>query len=523
MATIIFDSVQTPAGSLVFDTPAAPDPTPIARTVSDDDFAAWLKSDDAITNILVETWALVNGVRTPFFWSTNGYTTEGTTYPVFYAPVIGTSIPFEEALSLTGAAALSAGDIEIDNTNGVNEHYARYIWADEIVAVVGDVRWSRADYREIFVGHTAGLVRKGTRAFALRLRDMMEGLNYPLSEKKFGGTGPNADTLIPLTFGECCNASGEWSVASALERQWHDGPIEGIAELRANGLPITEQAIVSDSTGKAVLSVNNETATITATVQGDKFGGVFRTTIATLIQRFITGYGKDLGRYGLVNIDAANFAEFDAAHQQPVGLHVRESVNVIDACDMLASSLGAQVAPSLNGKLQLIQIALPAAGEATEIRAEHMIKGTLRHVQHIEPIAAVKLGYCRNWTPQPGLQTRLPAAHKALFEKEWPLTVTRTNPDTKRAYKLPGDAAMRGTMLLRGADAAAEGNRLIALWGPGRDIYEFDGVSDLLMLKKGQRLVVYHEQDGMAQGVEAQVLEITRDWWTRVVKVRFLK
>jgi hypothetical protein len=523
MTALVFDTTRRPDGSLVLDAPTVAEQQPAARTITDADFAAWLKSNDAITNILVETWALVNGVRTKFCWSTNGYTTEGTNNPVFYAPVISVSIPLTEALSLTSAASLSAGDIEIDNTNGVNEAYASYIWADELTAVVGDQTWSRADYRDILVGHAAGLVRKGRGKFALRLRDMMAGLDYPLSERKFGGTGPNADRLIPLTFGEAFNASGEWSDANALERQWHDGPIEGIPETRANGLPITEEVLASDSTGKAKLSVNNGSATITATVQGDKFGGVFRKTIATLVQRFITGYGKYADRYSLANIDAANFAAFDAAHQQPVGLHVRESLNVIAACAMLASSVGAQLAPSLNGKLQLIQIALPAAGPATEIRAEHMVDGTLKHVEHIDPVAAVKLGYCKNWTPQPDLQSNLPAEHKALFEKEWPLTVTRTNPDVMRDYKLPGDATMRATMLLDGDDAGGEADREIVLWGPGRDIYEFEGVPELLLLAKGARLIVYHELDGMIAGVEAQVLEIKRDWWTRKVTVRFLK
>lgn len=523
MTALVFDTTRTPDGKLVLDAPTVAVQQPAARTVTDAGFAAWLKSNDAITNILVETWALVNGVRTKFCWSTNGYTTEGTNNPVFYAPVISASLPFEEALSVTSSASLSAGDIEIDNTNGVNEAYAGYIWADELVALVGDQTWARADYRDIFVGHAAGLVRKGRGKFALRLRDMMEGLNYPLSERKFGGAGSNADLLIPLTFGEAFNAAGEWSDANALERQWHDGPIEGIPETRANGLPITEQVAVSESTGKATLSVENGSAIVTATVQGDKFGGVFRKTIATLVQRFVTGYGKYADRYTLANIDGPNFAAFDAANQQPVGLHARESLNVITACAMLASSVGAQLAPSLNGKLQLIQIALPAAGPATEIRAEHMVAGTLKHVQHIDPVAAVQLGYCRNWMPQPGLQSNLYPGHAALFEKEWPLTVTRTDPDVMRDYKLPGVATMQPTMFLHGEDAIDECERLIALWGPGRDIYEFEGTPELLLLAKGARLIVYHELDGMIGGVEAQVLEIKRDWWTRKVTVRFLK
>lgn len=522
-ATLILEAARQASGRFTFDTPSVVPLEPTVPAITDADFAAWLASNDAIPNILIETWALVDGVRTRFFWSTNGYTTPGTDNPVFYAPIVGVSIPFTEALSLTSTASLSAGDIEIDNTNGMNEHFARYIWADEVLGVVGDVRWPRANYRKIFVGHSAGMVRKGTRAFALRLRDMMEGLNYPISERKFGGAGVNADTLIPLTFGECFNAAGEWSDVNALERQWHDGPMEGIVETRANGIPISEQVMVSEGTGKSVLTVNNESATITASVQGDKSGGVFRKTIAAIIQRLITGYGKDVGRYTSANIDLANFAQFEAANPQPVGLHVRERLNVIEACTMLAGSVGAQLAPSLDGKLQLIQIALPAAGPATEIRAEHMVDGTLRHVQHIDPVAAVKLGYCRNWTPQPGLQSNLPAEHKALHEKEWPLTVTRVDEEIKRKYRLDGDPVMRPTMLLRGVDAAPEADRELALWGPGRDIYEFDGVPELLMLKKGARLIVYHEQDGMAAGVEAQVLEITRDWTTRTVTVRFLK
>lgn len=525
MANLVFDNPSAANGGIVFGPPdiatIAPG-TGSGGVITDEEFTAWLQSDDAITNILVETFALVDGVRTPFYWSTCGYTTEGTNFPIHYEPIIAASIPFTEALSLSGPATLSVGDIEIDNTNGVREHFSGYIWFDEMFAWVGDWRWARGNYRPVLVGHSSGVVRKG-RAFALRMRDMMEGLNYPMSEEKLGGATLTADTLVPLTFGECFNPSGVWSDAPALERQWHDGPIEGIPETRSNGLPITEEVVVSESTGKAVLTINNESAAITATVQGDKFGGVFRKTIASLVQRFITGYGKDVGRYSVANIDVANFAAFEAVNQQPVGLHVPGRLNVIDACAQLAGSVGAQLAPSLQGKMQLIQIALPAAGPATVVTASHMREGTLRHVEHIPPVAAVKLGYCKNWTPQPSLQTNLPAAHRALFEIEWPLTVTRVNQVAKRDYRLDGDPVMRGTMFLHGTDAAAAADRELALWSVPRDTYEFDGTPEMLELKKGQRLVVYHELDGMIGGVEAQVLEITRNWFTRAVKVRFLK
>ncbi len=526
MANIVFDNPRAAGGGIVFDVPTAaalPAGTGSGGSITDEDFAAWLKSDEAIPNVLVETNALVHGARTAFNWSTLGYTTEGVSSPTFYPPVISLSAPFREALMVSGPAMLSAGGIEVDNTNGVNESLAMHVWADEISCWIGDVRWSRLDYRPILIGHTAGLVRKH-HAFVLQLRDMMEGLNYPMSEKKFGGTGVTADLLIPLTFGECCNVSGEWADAPGLVRQWHDGPIEGIPRVRANMLPITEQLIVDDATGKAALTVNNENAAITATVQGDKFGGVFRRTIASLTMRFVTGYGKDIGRYNSANINVANFAAFDSLNQQPVGLHVLERLNVIDACEMLTSSVGAVLAPSLEGKLELIQIAIPAAGPATIITASDMRVDSLRHVERINPVAAVQLGYCKVWTVQKGLSSNVPAEHRLLFESEWPFKVTRVSSAIKTAYRLDGEpAAMKPTMFLNRADAIAEADRLEALWGPGRDIYEFDGLPELLLIKKGQRIVVYHEMDGMENGVEAQVLDIGRNWITREVKVRFLK
>ncbi len=146
-----------------------------------------------------------------------------------------------------------------------------------------------------------------------------------------------------------------------------------------------------------------------------------------------------------------------------------------------------------------------------------MLVGSLRHVQHIAPISAVELGYCKNYTVQKGLDSNIKAEHKILFESEFPLTVTR------KGSALNGEFRKLGTAFLNGEDAAEEAERLIALWGVGRDIYEFEGFPELLQLRKGQRIILYHELDGMESGVEAQVLELVRNWVTRDVTVRFLK
>lgn len=488
--------------------------------ISDAGFAVWLESDEALPNVLVEAFALVNHVLTPFFWSTCGYTPMGTDSPTFYEPAISTGIPFTEALSLTGGASIAASDLEIDNTDGIREAWTGYVWTNQpIRAWVGDVRWSRADYRPIYAGVTGGLSRKSNRTLALHLRDMTERLNAPLTEHKLGGTTPNQDAIIPLAFGECHNVTGLLTNPVTLERAFHDGPMEAIKEVRANALPV--DVIAHTDTGRCELSVDNQSAAITASVQGDKFGGLYRNTIGALVQRIVTGYGKANDRYGAGDLDAASFAAFEATHPQPVGLFVGDRTNVLVACDMLASSVGAQLSPSREGKLRLIQIALPASGIPIDIRPQHIVLDSLRPVQHIDPIAAVKLGFCRNWTVQQGLTTAIPDEHRDLFETEW-LTETAVDAARQAELKLEADPVQRNTMLLRRVDARAEAQRELALWGPGRDVFEFEGLPPMLQLQLGQPATIYNDLYGMAGGKMCQVISLTPDWQTRRVMVRIL-
>lgn len=515
MSGLVFGSQRAANGNLIFDGQIADSGQVVVSppgTISDADYQAWLESDDAIVNVLVDAWAMVGGVLTPFHWSTCGYTTEGTSSPTFYEPAIATGIPYTESLSLTGGATIAASDLEIDNTNSIRDAWTGYVWDNQPVqAWVGDWRWNRADYRPIFVGVSAHLTRKSDRTLALHLRDMTQRLNAPMTEHKLGGDTPNQDQIIPLAFGECHNVTGLLTDPGALERGFHDGPMEAIKTVRANALPIDDEVVNDEATGRCRLTVDNQSAAITASIQGDKFGGVYRNTIGALVQRIVTGYGNADDRYTADDIDAASFAAFEAAHQQPVGLFVNDRTNLLVGCDMLASSLGAQLSPSREGKLRLIQLALPASGVSIDILPHHIVGNTLRPVQHIDAVAAVKLGFCKNWTVQTGLTTAISDQARDLFETEW---LTETVPN--------GDPPQRNTMLLRRVDANAEALRELALWGPGRDIYEFEGTAPMLQLQLGQPIKIYNELYGMAGGKIGQVFALTPDWKTRHVIVRFI-
>jgi hypothetical protein len=490
---------------------------PAGQVISDADFQAWLEDDDALVNILFKAWPLVNHVSTLVRWSTLGYTSPGTAAPVYYEPGISLGVTPTEAISLQAGASVSAGDLELENLDNRREYLKQYVWINRpFIALVGDVRWGEADYRTIMVGQTAALAPKDERTLALHLRDMTQRLSAPLTEHKLGGDGPNQDSLYPLAFGECHNVTG--LPVELLTRAFHDGPIEAVKVVRSNALLV--DFTFDAANGLCDLTVDNQGAAVTATVQGDKHGGIYRNTIAALVQRIVTGFGKAGDRYTVDDIDLDNFREFEAAHQQKVGLWVPERMNVLEACDALASSVDARLCPSIDGKLRLIQIAIPAAGPSITILPHH-IQGVLKHVDHIDAVAAIKLGFCKNWTVQEGLLTNISAAVRKLFEQEW-LTDTEVDLARQIDFKLEGDPAQRNTMLLRRTDAKAELVRLLALWGPGRDVFEFTGMPALMQIRVGQAAKIFNEDFGMEFGKDAQVISVARSWVTRRVTVRIL-
>lgn len=489
--------------------------------MTDAEYLVWLKSPSAIRIVLIEAVASVAGVETTRYMATGGYVTAPTDTPAntVYQPIVSTGIQFTEQLSLTNDASLSAGDIEIGNVAGVRDSWLSDVWANRPVqAWIGDPRWPRADFRMIFNGIIGDVAPKGRDKIALKLRDKLQRLNTPVTETKLGGATPNKDALIPLLFGEAHNITPLLIDPATLGYQVHGGPVEGIFEVRDNGIPVT--ATVHNTTGKFELAASPAGA-ITVSAQGDKLAGTYSNTIAQLVQRLVTGYGKSSDRFTTADLDTANLAAFDSAHAQPVGIPLTDRTNVLTACQALASSVGAQIIMSRLGLLRLIQIALPAVGTPVEIRPQHMMELDLAPVERTSVVASVKIGFCKNWTVQPGLQTAIPAQHKDLYADEW-LTTTQTDTAVQAAYRLDAEPVQQDTMLLCRTDADTEAARRLDLFKVPRTIYQVQCTAEMLTLELGQAVTVYNYRFGMSDGVLGMVVSLTPDWINGHVKVGFI-
>lgn len=488
--------------------------------MTDEEYAAWLANPSSIRLVLIEVEVNVDGSETTRYLSTGGYVTGASDTPAntAYLPIVSTGIRFSEQISLTNGANLSAGDIEINNLAGERDAWLEDIWVNRTIrAYIGDPRWVRSDFRLIFNGIVSDIGSKSRDTLSLMLRDKMQRLNTPLSDVKLGGTSTNKDVLLPLLFGECHNITPLLSNPATLEYQIHNGPVESIFEVRDNGKPIT--VTTHNLTGKFEL-LSTPAGVVTVSAQGDK-PSTYSNTISKLVQRIVTGYGKASDQFTTDDLDLTNLDAFDTAHQQPVGIYSDGRENVINICQQLAVSVGAQLVMTRAGKLRLIQISLPPSGTPRVITASQMFAKTLQPISRTAVVSAVKLGFVKNWTVQPSLLTSIPPLHKEMFATEW-WTATASDSGVQTAYKLNIDPVQQDTMLLCRVDAEPEALRQLDIFKVPRTIYRFDGTSDLMTLELGDAVNLIHPRFNLTTGADGIVVGLTPDWMTGHVTVEVL-
>jgi hypothetical protein len=492
-------------------------------------YLAWLADPTAIFTFLVEATVGVNGSDATIYLSNSEYRTGPSDTPanVNYNPIANIGVLFTEQLSLdSNDASIGAGQLEIDNTDGTLDAWlnpAIYVWANRPIKVyIGDVRWPRTDFQTAFVGVVSDIAPSGRQKLVLKLRDKLQQLNTPISDITMSNGTKYKDDLIPLPFGEVHNITPAPEDSAALKYRVGRGQIESVIEVRDNGVPLTGASAPTIDLTVGRITLNATPAgTITASVQGDKLGGTYYYTCASIIKQIVKNYGDSTKRFTDADIDLSNFATFDAAHLQPMGIWCSDRTNVLEVCQALAGSIGAQMYVNSKGQLSLIQLATVQSGTPIVVTQADMVAHSLTPTTRTAAVASVKLGYCKNWTVQDTLLSGIPQAHKDLYAKEW-LTSVKTDATIQASYKLSAQPTQQDTMLLTGADADVEAQRLLDLWKMPRVVYEFEGLPQLFTLELGQRITVYNSRYGMSAGVNGTIVSLTRNWSNRRIKVGFL-
>jgi len=478
-------------------------------TISDAQYAVWLEDSTAQRVTLYRVSCLVNGqpvVRR----LANGPFTGPASAP--YVAAIAKDLEISRSISIDSDAKLSAGDVEVWNVNGEFDSWFADVWANQRVEVyVGDVRWDESDFRLSFVGNLADIAYGSDRStLVLKFRDALQRLNTPVSEAKMAD-----GTLYPVALGEVPNMTPKYDSVTG-RYYYHCGPAEGLIEPRTDGKKRSPDVTDDPTNGRFAFNVAIGPGAVTCSVQGDKTGGIYRNTIASLVQLLATAYGKASTRMTADDIDAANFLAFNVKNPQPVGLAILDRTNVLAACAQLASSKGAQLVPSMVGKLRLIQYAIPTSA-AMGIPRSMQVQDSLVPVVRSQVAAAVQIGFCRNYTTQPNLQTSLPAEHKQMFATEWQPYTTPPDKPTQDAYSLYEDPAMEQTCLLSLADAESEGLRRQALKKVPRTTYRVELTPAGMLVELGEARNLFSDRFGLDAGKPGLVTSLTTNFGTYAV------
>lgn len=488
-------------------------------SVSDAEYAAWLSSPSAMRCVLIEASVNVGGSEVVRYMSDKGYVTSPTDTPsnTNYRAIIVGGVKLTESLSIDSNPTLTWGNIEIANVNGEFDSWLSDIWNNRQVSVYfGDMKWARSDFRLVFKGMASSISSQRRDRLNIILADSLQRLNTPMTDTRLGGTTSNKDKLLPLTFGECHNVSPLLVDPVLHDYQVHQGAIESIIEVRDNGAPITVTPTLS--TGKFRLS-GSPVGTITASVQGNK-PSTYDNSIAGNIKYIVKNYGTSSNRLTDSDIDLTNFSNFASANTAPIGVYLSERANVLEVCQQIAGSVGAQVTMSRLGLLQLLRIDFPPSGTPTLITASDMLERNLSVDSMVNVTPSIKIGYCKNWTVQNNLQTVIPEEHKALFALEY-LTTTQSDSTVATNYKMLVEPTEKDTLLLTTSDANTEASRQLTNTKTQRTVYKFTGFAKMLSLTLGQAVTLKHNRYGLSSGKTGVVVGLEPDWinYRVVVKV----
>lgn len=490
------------------------------KTVTE--MVTWLNTPGHIKCILADITEVGNSPVSDFFLSNMAYYGNNQSYN---AAIIG-GLSFGESLNTSGQASLSFGSLDFVNTGGIHDEYLQYVWSKRPIKVyLGDPSWPKDDFVLIFDGLVQDITAPSENTLSFTLFDKLQRLNDPISERTLADTSYSQNTLstiLPQLFGEAFNLQPllvDNGSTAGLGQVYmvHDGEINGLIEVRDNGVPI---AVTPANNSGTFTLLTKPFGTITCSAQGKT---PYTNTVSGIIKQLVTGYGTVENRFTNSEVSFDDFT-----NNSPVGFYCNERTNILDACNQLAKSLNANlICPSIvvtdgvvsNSKLRLVEIKQPTGTPKYYLDDNNMVINSLSITQMFPVKPSVKLGYCKNYTVQANVSGGLNPASK--FDEQW-LYVDQVNSTKKSLYRDSGSVTEEETLLITTTGAEAEASKRLTLWQDQRYIVSADYLPHLMFVQLGDTVQISSARFGLSSGKLGLVYSVTRNWTTGLVNIGVL-
>lgn len=248
---------------------------------------------------------------------------------------------------------------------------------------------------------------------------------------------------------------------------------------------------------------------------------VYRNRIGDLIRHIATTYGSSLTRLADLDFDRDSMVQFQAANMQPVGIYLPDRANVLDVCNKLAASVGGRLTVSSDGRIGMVKLTLPQAAPGTSVGPSDVLAQSVQLREVVPVVAAVKAGFCKNFTVQQNLTSGILPEHSALFATEW-LTRTVADATTASDYNLFVEPTLSETCLLVGSDASTEAQRRLDMFKTQRVVVKYTGQYHLLTEVVGGAQTLTNSRFGLSSGKTGQIISIGVDLLSPHVDIEVL-
>lgn len=394
---------------------------------------------------------------------------------------------------------------------------------DQLTGAGGD---ARADFGTYFTGILKNLtIDEGV--VHCSLSDGSAKLRRLVNEAVYAGTGglEGGDDLKgknkPVALGPAPNVPAPLVDAAKLIYQVHDGVVNDVPAVYDRGIALTRGADYSDAAdmdttapaagfyrvwrGGGYFRLGATPAgTVTADVEGDADPSYVNTT-ATIVLRLLAV------RLGLASdeIDSTSFLNLDVVQPAVVGdWYGASPVTCAEAIDRFLYGAGCFGGFNRYGTFEAGLVTSPL-GQAEEWSFDELEIRSVERVPlpaEVEPIVwRVGVGWQRNYTVQTDLAAAVSAARRTFCAQAVRVSSTEDGAILSRHLLAQALGPIEALYALE-ADAQAERDRQMALWGVRRGAYRVTVPAAGLLCDLGSVGRLSHPRFGWMDGVSASVL-----------------
>lgn len=309
------------------------------------------------------------------------------------------------------------------------------------------------------------------------------------------------------------NASGDMTGFLFGSLPTQSGAVAGIVEIR---LPSGDTADGVTGVVKANEYVTNEgdgTLMVSAvpsgvihvdlsTSGGDLDTSILYSTPGAIIEQLL------LQELDAGDLDSASFTQIETDIDDEIGYYIgTESKTIAEVIVDIASSVGAAIRPSVDGKIGIVQVKIGTP--AATINESDIIAGSFRRLEAPDRVWKARVGYEYNWRPLLDSEIDVERAASADIQR---LRVEQREESSETSSIRTESLAARERSFTgyyaSSADASTEAARRVTLAGAKRDIYQFKLKGQQFTRQVGETITLVHPDTRTPAGLDCIVVAV---------------